>query len=51
MSFVFKSAVRALIRFDTAPIDEYDLSTLRVLGSVGEPINPEAWKWVRNLLL
>jgi hypothetical protein len=39
-------AVRALIRYDTAPIANYDLSTLRVLGSVGEPINPEAWKWV-----
>jgi len=42
--------VRALIRFDTAPIDGYDLSSLRVLGSVGEPINPEAWKWVRRLI-
>jgi acyl-coenzyme A synthetase/AMP-(fatty) acid ligase len=26
-------------------IDQYDLSSLRVLGSVGEPINPEAWRW------
>ena len=39
------TAVRALMRFDTAPIKDYDLSSLRVLGSVGEPINPEAWKW------
>ena len=40
--------VRALIRYDTAPIADYDLSSLRVLGSVGEPINPEAWKWVSD---
>jgi acetyl-CoA synthetase len=39
------TAIRALMRFDTAPIAEYDLSSLRVLGSVGEPINPEAWRW------
>lgn len=39
------TAIRALMRYDTAPISEYDLSSLRVLGSVGEPINPEAWRW------
>eukprot|EP00428_Durinskia_dybowskii_P061331 CAMPEP_0170369332 /NCGR_PEP_ID=MMETSP0117_2-20130122/7926_1 /TAXON_ID=400756 /ORGANISM="Durinskia baltica, Strain CSIRO CS-38" /LENGTH=661 /DNA_ID=CAMNT_0010624043 /DNA_START=14 /DNA_END=1999 /DNA_ORIENTATION=+ len=39
------TAIRALIRYDAAPIANYDLSSLRVLGSVGEPINPEAWKW------
>lgn len=33
------------MRYDTKPISDYDLSSLRVLGSVGEPINPEAWKW------
>lgn len=33
------------MRFDADPIAEYDLSSLRVLGTVGEPINPEAWKW------
>ena len=33
------------MRYDTKPIADYDLSSLRVLGSVGEPINPEAWKW------
>lgn len=43
------TAIRALIRYDTAPIADYDLSSLRVLGSVGEPINPEAWKWVSYL--
>ena len=39
------TAIRALMRFDTTPIAAYDLSSLRVLGTVGEPINPEAWKW------
>jgi len=39
------TAVRALMRYPTEPIGEYDLSSLRVLGSVGEPINPEAWRW------
>ena len=39
------TAIRALMRFDAAPIASYDLSSLRVLGSVGEPINPEAWHW------
>ena len=39
------TALRALMRFDSEPIKDYDLSSLRVLGSVGEPINPEVWKW------
>jgi acetyl-CoA synthetase len=30
---------------DTDPIDQHDLSSLRILGSVGEPINPRAWVW------
>ena len=42
------TAIRALMRFDTAPISDYDLSSLRILGSVGEPINAEAWKWYYN---
>ncbi len=33
------------MRYGTGNISEYDLSSLRVLGSVGEPINPEAWHW------
>ncbi len=28
----------------------YDLSSLRLLGSVGEPINPEAWIWYRDVI-
>jgi acetyl-CoA synthetase len=39
------TAIRALMRFGTDPIQKYDLSSLRVLGTVGEPINPEAWRW------
>jgi acetyl-CoA synthetase len=42
------TAIRALIRFgDTYP-KEYNLQTLRILGSVGEPMNPEAWMWFYN---
>lgn len=30
--------------------DAHDLSSVRLLGSVGEPINPEAWKWYREVI-
>lgn len=33
------------MRYPTDPINDYDLSSLRILGTVGEPINPEAWRW------
>ncbi|MEL6435611.1 MAG: acetate--CoA ligase [Pseudomonadota bacterium] len=39
------TAIRALMGKGTEFVDKYDLSDLRVLGSVGEPINPEAWSW------
>lgn len=39
------TAIRALMKYGEAPVKKYDRSSLRVLGSVGEPINPEAWKW------
>jgi acetyl-CoA synthetase len=39
------TAIRALMRFGEEPIKKYQLSSLRILGSVGEPINPEAWEW------
>ena len=39
------TAIRALMKFGADPIKKYDLSSLRVLGTVGEPINPEAWKF------
>lgn len=44
------TAIRALMRFGTAPADKHDLSSLRVLGSVGEPINPEAWRWYYDVI-
>ena len=39
------TAIRALMSCGEDYPSKYDLSTLRVLGSVGEPINPEAWRW------
>ena len=39
------TAVRLLMKYGEEWPKKYDLSTLRVLGSVGEPINPEAWEW------
>jgi acetyl-CoA synthetase len=39
------TAIRALMRFGNDPVLKHDRSSLRVLGSVGEPINPEAWRW------
>lgn len=39
------TAIRALIKAGAELPRNYDLSSLRLLGSVGEPINPEAWKW------
>ncbi len=39
------TAIRAFMRWGTEPVDRHDLSSLRLLGSVGEPINPEAWIW------
>jgi len=39
------TAIRALMKFGEDHIKKYDLSSLKILGSVGEPINPEAWLW------
>ncbi|KAI9366238.1 acetyl-coenzyme A synthetase [Pilaira anomala] len=39
------TAIRALQRLGDKWLDNIDLSSLRVIGSVGEPINPEAWNW------
>ena len=44
------TAIRALMRHGEEPIKARDLSSLRLLGSVGEPINPEVWLWYwRNI--
>jgi acetyl-CoA synthetase len=39
------TAIRALAKEGPAHIEKYDISSLTLLGSVGEPINPEAWRW------
>ena len=42
------TAIRALQAFGTEPIEPYKLDSLRVIGSVGEPINEEAWHWYHD---
>jgi acetyl-CoA synthetase len=44
------TAIRGLMRFGDAWPNRHDLSSLRLLGSVGEPINPEAWKWYHTVI-
>jgi acetyl-CoA synthetase len=39
------TAIRGLMRFGEGPVQQHDLSSLRVLGSTGEPWNPEPWRW------
>ncbi|HEX5235852.1 MAG TPA: acetate--CoA ligase [Silvibacterium sp.] len=44
------TAIRAFIKNGNAFVDKHDLSSLRLLGTVGEPINPEAWMWYREVI-
>ena len=44
------TAIRALMKLGDAIPARYDLSRLRLLGSVGEPINPEAWMWYQRVI-
>jgi acetyl-CoA synthetase len=44
------TAIRAFIRWGDAYPKGHDLSSLRLLGTVGEPINPEAWMWYRTVI-
>jgi acetyl-CoA synthetase len=44
------TALRALMKLGDHIPAQYDLSSLRLLGSVGEPINPEAWMWYRTVI-
>ncbi len=44
------TAIRGLMRFGDAWPARHDLSSLRILGSVGEPINPEAWRWFYTVI-
>ena len=44
------TAIRALMGQGTEFVEKYDLSDLKVLGTVGEPINPEAWNWYNDVV-
>ncbi len=44
------TAIRSFMKIGREVPQEFDLSSLRVLGSVGEPINPEAWVWYREII-
>merc|ERR1711939_1193152 len=44
------TAIRALMKFGKSPVADYKLTSLRVLGTVGEPINPEAWNWYNEVV-
>ncbi|MHA1148738.1 MAG: acetate--CoA ligase [Promethearchaeota archaeon] len=44
------TAIRALMRYGDEHVTKHDLSSLKVLGTVGEPINPEAWTWYHRVV-
>ena len=44
------TAIRAFVKWGDQHPNGHDLSSLRVLGSVGEPINPEAWMWYHEVI-
>ena len=44
------TAIRSFMRAGRELVDKHDLSSLRILGSVGEPINPEAWIWYYEVI-
>lgn len=44
------TAIRALMGQGSAFVEKYDLSDLKLLGTVGEPINPEAWNWYNDVV-
>ena len=44
------TAIRALMAHGDTPAEGCDLSSLRLLGTVGEPINPEAWEWYHRVI-
>jgi len=44
------TAIRALMRLGDEPVKKHDRSSIRLLGSVGEPINPEAWLWYHRVV-
>jgi acetyl-CoA synthetase len=44
------TAIRAFMKWGVEHIEKFDLGSLRLLGSVGEPINPKAWLWYREVI-
>jgi acetyl-CoA synthetase len=44
------TAIRTFIKWGDSWVKKHDLSSLRLLGTVGEPINPEAWMWYRKVI-
>ncbi len=44
------TAIRALMAQGNSFVEKYDLSDIKVLGTVGEPINPEAWNWYNDIV-
>ncbi len=44
------TAIRAFVKWGTHWVEKYKLDSLRLLGTVGEPINPEAWMWYHNVI-
>ncbi|XP_061591514.1 acetyl-coenzyme A synthetase, cytoplasmic-like isoform X1 [Cololabis saira] len=44
------TAIRLLMKFGSDPVQKYNRKSLKVLGTVGEPINPEAWQWYYNVV-
>ena len=50
MFYTAPTAIRALMREGEAPVASCNKSSLRLLGSVGEPINPEAWMWYHKIV-
>ncbi len=44
------TAIRTFMRWGEAHVKKYSLASLRLLGTVGEPINPEAWMWYRRVI-
>ncbi|XP_072222863.1 acetyl-coenzyme A synthetase, cytoplasmic [Leuresthes tenuis] len=44
------TAIRMLMKFGVEPVQKYKRESLKILGTVGEPINPEAWQWYYNVV-
>ncbi len=50
MFYTAPTAIRAFMKWGDEHPQKHDLSSLRVLGTVGEPINPEAWMWYHKVI-